>query len=242
MPLLCGTHSGSFHADDVLALALIRAFEDPDAQVIRSRDQDALDRCDVVFDVGGVFDPAGGRFDHHQNDYEGPLSSAGMVLAWLETNGSVEPELAARLRREALRLKLHAIGQQMGGTAPWAKADLGAKGAIQALIASDEEVREDYSKIESVEQALRYRRDFVRLLRNFVNFSEFYQRKGATFQAGTLYLDSRSTEFCIQVAGPSPLASLPTKRLQPVKAPWRWRCCVCSPIWTRWWSPSAAAA
>lgn len=75
----------------------------------------------------------------------------------------------------------------------------GAKDALTALIAADEEVREDYTKIASVEQALRYRRDFVRLLRNFVNFSEFYQRKGATFQAGTLFLDARSCDLVIYV-------------------------------------------
>lgn len=78
-------------------------------------------------------------------------------------------------------------------------AAAGAKDALTALIAADEEVREDYTKIASVEQALRYRRDFVRLLRNFVNFSEFYQRKGATFQAGTLFLDARSCDLVIYV-------------------------------------------
>lgn len=78
-------------------------------------------------------------------------------------------------------------------------AAAGTKDALTALIAADEEVREDYTKIASVEQALRYRRDFVRLLRNFVNFSEFYQRKGATFQAGTLFLDARSCDLVIYV-------------------------------------------
>jgi uncharacterized UPF0160 family protein len=100
MVLRCGTHSGSFHADDVLAFGLIRAFEDPAAIVVRTREADALEACDVVFDVGGVYDPERGRFDHHQNEYQGPLSSAGMVLAWLESRDRIEPELADRLRRE----------------------------------------------------------------------------------------------------------------------------------------------
>jgi uncharacterized UPF0160 family protein len=102
MPLLCGTHSGSFHADDVLAMALIRVFEDPQALVLRSRDEAVLARCDLVFDVGGVFDPERGRFDHHQNEYTGPLSSAGMVLAWLADLGRIEADLAGRLRREVV--------------------------------------------------------------------------------------------------------------------------------------------
>ncbi|MEY2981823.1 MAG: hypothetical protein RL562_2050 [Planctomycetota bacterium] len=100
MALRCGTHSGSFHADDVLAFGLIRTFEDPDAVVVRTRDLEVLDTCDVVFDVGGIYDPERGRFDHHQNEYQGPLSSAGMVLEWLEGRARIEPELALRLRRE----------------------------------------------------------------------------------------------------------------------------------------------
>src|SRR5690606_34861799 len=100
MPLRCGTHSGSFHADDVLALALIRAFADPDATVVRTRDPAVLAACDVVFDVGGVHDPARGRFDHHQNDYTGDRSSAGLVLDWLEAEDKLPRQLASRLRWE----------------------------------------------------------------------------------------------------------------------------------------------
>lgn len=33
---------------------------------IRTRDPAVLDTCDVVVDVGGVYDPAKNRFDHHQ--------------------------------------------------------------------------------------------------------------------------------------------------------------------------------
>jgi hypothetical protein len=46
-------------------------------------------------------------------------------------------------------------------------------------------------------------------LHNFVNFADFYSRdKWAVFQAGTLYLDSRSTELCIRVDGANPLAAM----------------------------------
>ncbi len=100
MALLLGTHSGSFHADDVLAAALIRVFLDRDAEVVRSRDPDVLAKADIVFDVGHVFDPEAGRFDHHQREYEGDRSSAGMVLDHLEAEGHVPPQLAARYREE----------------------------------------------------------------------------------------------------------------------------------------------
>jgi uncharacterized UPF0160 family protein len=92
------THSGPFHADDVLAWGLIQVFVDRDASLIRTRDGDELAKADIVFDVGGVFDPSIGRFDHHQNSYTGPLSSAGMVLNWLEASGKVPTPLTERIR------------------------------------------------------------------------------------------------------------------------------------------------
>jgi uncharacterized UPF0160 family protein len=97
MPLRCATHDGPFHADDVLAFALIRAFSDPDATVTRTRDTALLDAADLVFDVGGSFDPAARRFDHHQASYTGPLSSAGMVLDWLMNTEAIPEALHAHL-------------------------------------------------------------------------------------------------------------------------------------------------
>jgi hypothetical protein len=42
-----------------------------------------------------------------------------------------------------------------------------------------------------------------------VNFADFYSRdRYAAFQAGTLFLDSRSTELCLRVDGASPLAAM----------------------------------
>ncbi len=98
MATKAATHSGPFHADDVLAWGLIQVFVDANATLVRTRDASVLDQADIVFDVGGIFDPATGRFDHHQNSYEGPLSSAGMVLDWLEDCGRVAPDLAQRIR------------------------------------------------------------------------------------------------------------------------------------------------
>jgi uncharacterized UPF0160 family protein len=98
MPIRAATHSGPFHADDVLAWGLIQVFVDPDASLVRTRDARILDASDIVFDVGGIFDPDAGRFDHHQNSYTGPLSSAGMVLNWLEASGRVPVALATRIR------------------------------------------------------------------------------------------------------------------------------------------------
>lgn len=100
MALRLATHNGPFHADDVLAAALVRVFVDADATVHRTRNAEELDAADIVFDVGGVFDPQAGRFDHHQRDYVGLRSSAGMVLDWIEAEGKVSPSVAHSLRAQ----------------------------------------------------------------------------------------------------------------------------------------------
>jgi len=90
-----GTHSGHFHADESLAVFMLRQLpEFAQAEVVRSRDLKVLDECDIVVDVGAKFDPEAKRFDHHQRefnetmkslgflDFETKLSSAGLVYAY----------------------------------------------------------------------------------------------------------------------------------------------------------------
>lgn len=94
------THSGPFHADEVFAYALLRVFLDEKLDLVRTRDLRQITEADVAIDVGGEYDAARRRFDHHQRSYQGPLSSAGMVLRWLEQTGKVSAHLAAQLRRD----------------------------------------------------------------------------------------------------------------------------------------------
>jgi hypothetical protein len=75
-----------------------------------------------------------------------------------------------------------------------------AQARIQALIQQDAALAGENAQIASVEKALLFCRDLRRFLNNFVNFSEFYSRSGAVFQAGTLYLDGRSCRLCLTVA------------------------------------------
>jgi uncharacterized UPF0160 family protein len=82
--LRVATHGGSFHADDVLAFAILKAATGGALELTRSREQADWDAAHVVFDVGGICDPAKGRFDHHMRDKPmrddgAPYSSAGMV-------------------------------------------------------------------------------------------------------------------------------------------------------------------
>jgi hypothetical protein len=72
--------------------------------------------------------------------------------------------------------------------------------AASALMAEDLAKAEDFKLIDTLERLVRYRRDLPVLLRNFINFADFYDPDGlATFQVGTLYLDARSCELCFSV-------------------------------------------
>ena len=96
--MIAATHSGKFHADDVLAWALLLEFYNPDLELVRTRDAQRIKEADIVFDVGGIFDPQQKRFDHHQSSYTGPLSSAGMVLEWLFQEALLSEEMFQRLK------------------------------------------------------------------------------------------------------------------------------------------------
>jgi hypothetical protein len=92
-----------------------------------------------------------------------------------------------------------------------AKAILASKSreTMAALIAQDRAVAAEFEAIATVERLLRFHRDLRALLSNFVNFFDFYSRdRWAVFQAGTLYLDSRSTELCLRVDSANPLAAM----------------------------------
>lgn len=76
-----GTHDGRFHADEVTACALLLYFKQIDwDKIYRTRASEVLAKCEYVCDVGGLYDPKMKLFDHHQADYQGSMSSAGMVL------------------------------------------------------------------------------------------------------------------------------------------------------------------
>lgn len=77
----------------------------------------------------------------------------------------------------------------------------GSQVALAGLIERDKQSETAAESVECVERVLRYRRDLVTLLNNFVSLTDFYgKRKKAIFQAGTLYLDQRSCELCMRVS------------------------------------------
>jgi len=83
-----GTHDGTFHCDEALAVFLLRQLPEYErADLIRTRNPDLLNGCSVVVDVGAVYDPVAKRFDHHQrgftesfgHGFTTKLSSAGLI-------------------------------------------------------------------------------------------------------------------------------------------------------------------
>lgn len=83
------SHSGTFHSDEVAAIALVRIFLDyGQAPIYRSRDANTINRCDLVIDVGEVYSPETGHFDHHHFDKDHKLygkSSAGLMWDYIKS-------------------------------------------------------------------------------------------------------------------------------------------------------------
>jgi hypothetical protein len=88
----------------------------------------------------------------------------------------------------------------------------GARARIEALLAQDEAFTAEANAVADAVRLVHYKRDLHTLLKNFVSFHDFYDmRAEAVFQAGTLYLDSRSCNLCVRVddmASHATLASL----------------------------------
>lgn len=71
-----GTHNGRFHADEVMATAILK--EVFDIELVRTRDKEILDKIDLIYDIGN------GEFDHHQIEKEyrengTPYAACGLI-------------------------------------------------------------------------------------------------------------------------------------------------------------------
>lgn len=87
-PIHMVVHDGSFHADDVMACAIVKEYavrNNKRLRITRTRDESSIAHADIVADVGNVYDPTTLRFDHHQPEGAGvrtngiPYASAGLV-------------------------------------------------------------------------------------------------------------------------------------------------------------------
>ncbi len=106
------THSGSFHPDDVFSIAsLLLFFESRNVavRVLRSRDPEMIKGGNFVVDVGGVYDEATDRFDHHQIGGAGarpngvPYASFGLVWKKYGADIAGSEEAARRIDYELVQ-------------------------------------------------------------------------------------------------------------------------------------------
>ena len=95
--IVIGTHSGIFHSDEVLAVAMLCLYNDDKEIVIkRSRDAEELKKCNILVDIGE------GAYDHHQPGGNGkrengiPYASAGLV--WKDIGKEVIKKLTANIK------------------------------------------------------------------------------------------------------------------------------------------------
>ncbi|MFD1674715.1 MYG1 family protein [Alicyclobacillus fodiniaquatilis] len=104
--MLIGTHHGTFHADDVFAVAMLKQIY-PNADIVRSRDPEILRRCDIVVDVGH------GKYDHHTNEKvyrENGLPYASAGLIWRDFGAQV---LATQEAGDASDILIKAIDERL---------------------------------------------------------------------------------------------------------------------------------
>lgn len=99
---IIAVHDGSFHADDVFAVAVLRQLF-PNAEIVRTRKPEALATAYIRVDVGGKNDPLSGDYDHHQKGGAGtrpngvPYASFGLVWKNFGIAVTGDPDVAKKV-------------------------------------------------------------------------------------------------------------------------------------------------
>ncbi len=76
------------------------------------------------------------------------------------------------------------------------------KATLLSLVEQDKALSAEVESMEEVDKLLYLYRDFYKILRNYVIFTDFYDRTdtlNTTFQAGRLFVDQRSFDLCVRV-------------------------------------------
>lgn len=190
---VAATHSGSFHADDVLAAAALRLAK-PSVKILRSRDMEQLNAADILFDVGRVFDPATCRFDHHQLEYTEarengiPYSSFGLI--WREL-GAALCGSAAAANRVDVSLVQGVDAMDCGVTI--SKEILPVKlMSISAVLGSFNPGWQDLATHEALDEAFDQAVDVAKIvLQNAIRDANGFEQAKAVVERGTLLEDGR---------------------------------------------------
>lgn len=83
------THSGSFHSDDVFAAATLHLYYKKikkSYSLVRTINEETIQKGTIVFDIGGEYNEETNRFDHHQKggagERENGIPYAAFGLVW----------------------------------------------------------------------------------------------------------------------------------------------------------------
>jgi uncharacterized UPF0160 family protein len=134
------THDGSFHADEVFALATLTLLGET-VEIVRTRDRDEMAACDLRVDVGFSHDPGAGDFDHHQREFslarDNGVGYASFGLIWREYGARVcggDEELAEQLDQSLVQgVDANDTGQRVFTTLIDGVRPLTVNGVVGAL-------------------------------------------------------------------------------------------------------------
>ena len=125
-----------------------------------------------------------GKAEMTEADWRSVETTFNDYAAWLGAKKGAEVESLGEVRINAILIA-------------------GEKEALLALVERDKALAAESSSIDDVKKLMYYYRDFYRLLKNFVLFTDFYSRAPgvrAMFELGQLYIDQRCCDLCIRVS------------------------------------------
>ncbi len=105
--ILAVTHSGIFHADEVMASVILKELYQ-EVEIVRSRSQRDIDRADIVYDVGD------GEFDHHsdQKEYRDngiPYAACGLI--WRTYGKDLIKKLRPKFSRDQIEEVFYSVDE-----------------------------------------------------------------------------------------------------------------------------------
>ena len=133
-----------------------------------------------------------GKTEMTEDDWRSVETTFNDYAAWLGAKKGAEVEPLGDVRINAILIA-------------------GEKEALLALVEKDKALAAESSSIDDVKKLMYYYRDFYRLLKNFVLFTEFYSRAPgvrAMFELGQLYIDQRCCDLCIRISDMSKHADM----------------------------------
>lgn len=133
-----------------------------------------------------------GKTEMTEADWRSVETTFNDYAAWLGAKKGAEVETLGEVRINAILIA-------------------GEKEALLALVERDKALAAESSSIDDVKKLMYYYRDFYRLLKNFVLFTDFYSRAPgvrAMFELGQLYIDQRCCDLCIRISDMSKHADM----------------------------------